>query len=144
MRLYKDGGVDSCFDISAVIYRLLLLFLEKTAGFSGKEERGALVQLLDPFLEDHITEKITLESMADQCHLAPAYFCRRFHKETGLSPMQYLMKKRIETAKFYLLYTNEKVSVIAEKLGFYDSKHFSFCFGKVVGMPPTKYRSKNM
>lgn len=144
MEMYRSKDAAGCFGISAAIYQMLLLFLKKTVADTGEKEKYALQKTMDAFLEEHIAEKITLEQMAEQWHLAPAYFCRRFRKETGLSPMAYLMEKRLEMAKFYLLYTNERIFAIAEKLGFYDQNHFAFCFGKAVGMSPTKYRERGM
>lgn len=142
---YESDSVGACFANSANIYQILLLFLEKTLRSGAKESSflSPLTKQLDPFLSNHINEKITLPMMAEQCHLNPSYFCRRFRSETNLTPMQYLMQKRIELAKYSLLYTQNPMSQIAENLGFYNQNHFSFCFLKAVGISPTQYRRQN-
>lgn len=142
---YETDSRGSCFAISAGIYQLLLLFLEKTMrdGMHGSAFLSPLTRELDPFLNAHIKEKITLEMMAEHCHLNPSYFCRRFRAETKMTPMQYLMQKRIELAKYYLLYSHDKMSVISWELGFYDQNYFSSCFSRATGLSPSEYRSRN-
>ena len=142
---YESDSIGSCFTNSANIYQILLIFLEKTLVSGTKESSfiSPLTKQLDSFLNDHINEKITLKMMSEQCHLNPSYFCRRFRSETNMTPMQYLMQKRIELAKYSLLYTQDPMSQIAEKLGFYDQNHFSFCFLKATGVSPTQYRKQN-
>lgn len=142
---YEDDSRGSCFEISGNIYQLLLLFLEKTMrdDTRGSAFLSPLARELDPFLNAHIREKITLEMMAEHCHLNPSYFCRRFRAEIKMTPMQYLMQKRIELAKYYLLYSQDKMSVIAQELGFYDQNHFSSCFSRATGSSPSEYRRKN-
>ena len=135
---YESDSQNAFFKISADIYQILMLFLKASVSPCGP--KSSLVRTLDPFLLRHIGEKITLEMMAEHCCLCPQYFCRRFRKETGMTPMQYLTKKRIELAKYYLLYTDEKISWIADTLGFYDANHFSLCLSQTAGTTPSKYR----
>lgn len=142
---YRTDSMGSCFTISSGIYQILLLFLEKSMRSDTKENPflSPLSRELDFFLNEHIKEKVTLEMMAKHCHLNPSYFCRRFRAETNMTPMQYLMQKRIELAKYYLLYSSDKISAIARELGFYDQNHFCCCFTRETGMPPSKYRIQN-
>ena len=117
-----------------------MIFLESFIKTSEGYFNMPLAKKLNSFLEQHMGERITLEQMADFCHFNQSYFCRRFLKETGVTPMQYLQKKRIEGAKFLLLNTNYKLSYISQELGFYDQNHFSYCFKKETGISPTAYR----
>lgn len=142
---YESDSIGSCFTNSANTYQLLTIFLEKTIRTSTRETIyiSPLTKQPDSFINEHIREKITLQMMAEQCHLNPSYFCRRFHSETNMTPMQYLMQKRIESAKYYLIYTQEQMSMISEELGFYNQNHFSVCFLKATGLSPTQYRKQN-
>lgn len=141
---YESDSQGSCFAISANIYQVLVLFWEKImrSNMNDRNFFSPLTRELDSFLNVHIREKITLEKMAEYCHLNPSYFCRRFRVETKMTPMQYLMQKRIELAKYYLLYSREKIASIAFECGFYDQNHFSSCFSRIVGMSPSEYRRK--
>lgn len=142
---YESDSSGSCFSNSSNIYYLMTVFLEETIR-SGSQKTISLSPLtreLDSFLNEHIKEKITLKRMAEQCHLNSSYFCRRFHAETNMTPMQYLMQKRIELAKYYLIYTQKQMSLISEELGFYDQNYFSLCFLKATGLSPTQYRKQN-
>lgn len=141
--IYRKEGMDSYLEISENIYKSLMIFLEQKKQLESKPQM-ILEKELNVFLDDHIGENITLEMMAEVCHLNPSYFCRRFKKEMNMTPMQYLLEKRIETAKFFLIYTNDKIATISKNLGFYDQNHFSFSFKKATGMSPTTYRKKKM
>jgi len=141
--IYQQDNIGYCMEFSANVYRILLTILKRIMETNAEDISSPLTMQLEPFLKEHIKEKITLEMMAEQCHLNPAYFCRRFRAETNRTPMQYLMEKKMELAQYYLLYTNEKISTIAEMLGFYDQNHFSFRYSKATGMSPSEYRKKN-
>ncbi len=140
---YQADNIGYCLEFSANVYQILLTILRSIMEAHAEDLFSPLTMQLEPFLKEHIGEKITLEMMAGHCHLNPAYFCRRFRAETNQTPMQYLMEKRIELARYYLLYTNEKISAIAKTLGFYDQNHFSFRYTKITGMSPSEYRKQN-
>ena len=140
--LYKKEGDDATFEISAIIYRALMIFMERSVNFTRGNFVSSLKKELNSYLEEHIGENITLKQMADICYLNPSYFCRRFLKETGTTPMKYLQRKRIERAKFFLLNTHHKIAYISQELGFYDQNHFSYQFKKETGMSPTEYRKQ--
>ena len=53
---------------------------------------------------------------------------------------EYIVKTRINEAKKLLVNTNETILVIAEEVGYKDSKYFSQLFRKVVGIKPAIYR----
>lgn len=129
--------------ISVNLYQIIIFFLENTLSFCIHEGPSPLEKQINKYINDHLDEKITLEILANQCHLNPSYFCRRFHAETNMTPIKYVMNKKIEQSKYYLLYTNYSISVIAQKLGFYDQNHFSFCFSKEIGCSPSSFRKQN-
>ncbi|MBR0288235.1 MAG: helix-turn-helix domain-containing protein, partial [Selenomonadaceae bacterium] len=61
-------------------------------------------------------------------------------KETGLSPIQYMMQRRIGEAQSLLVETSLPIQEIEFRLGFNDSAHFSKMFKKHVGVTPKEYR----
>jgi len=140
---YQPYNTGSSIELSSNVYRILLMILKGIMENDAADSVSPLILQLEPFLAEHINEKITLEMMAEKCHLDPAYFCRRFRSETNKTPMQYLMEKKVEIAQYYLLHTNEKISAIAEALGFYDQNHFSFRYKKATGLSPSEYRKRN-
>lgn len=92
------------------------------------------------YVDEHFREKIVLEKVADLVGLHPIYLSTVFKKEIGMNFSEYIVKTRINEAKKLLVNTNETILVIAEEVGYKDSKYFSQLFRKVVGIKPAIYR----
>jgi AraC-like DNA-binding protein len=78
--------------------------------------------------------------LADYVKLNPSYLSRLFKKETGISISTYIQKRKIETAKNMLKYSNHTTSQIASILAFPTQSYLIKVFRKQVGMTPKKYR----
>lgn len=72
-----------------------------------------------------------------RCHLS-----HRFREHTGLSPAEYLMRRRLEKAMNTLRSSHESVADIAERCGFSSGDHLSHVFREKVGTTPTKFRKE--
>ena len=92
------------------------------------------------YVEAHLHEKQSLEEIAEYADLAPAYLSALFHRETGMTLSDYILMRRIQTAKNMLKYTNQKVAEIAEILAFSDASHFQKVFKRETGLTPNQYR----
>lgn len=69
-------------------------------------------------------------------------FNRIFKKETGQTPAEYALRRRIYRAIYLLRYSRESLTHIAQNLGFYDSAHFTKCFKKITKISPTAFIKK--
>ena len=65
--------------------------------------------------------------MADELHLNPSYLYQIFKKETKRSFSQYLNQVRTKHAQKLLLYTDDTINEISEKVGFNNTNYFSKC-----------------
>lgn len=95
------------------------------------------------YIEENFHKKITLESLADKCFLSGRQLSRLFDKVYGKSPIDYLLNYRLTTAYLYLMTTDESISAIAKKCGFYDESHLTKLFSKHYGFLPGKVRKKD-
>jgi AraC family transcriptional regulator len=93
------------------------------------------------FIETHYQQKITLELLAAQVNMSVYHFARRFKKEIGYAPYEYLLKTRIGQAKILLKKTGMPVKAVAYEAGFSNESGFVFYFHKNVGMTPTQFRN---
>ena len=93
------------------------------------------------YIEENYDTKITLEILAEKCFLSGRQLSRLFDKVYGKSPSMYLVNYRLTTAYLYLMTTEESVSSIAKKCGFYDESHLSKMFLKRYGFLPSKGRN---
>ena len=84
---------------------------------------------------------ITVSECADFCQMSKAHFSRFFKQITGMPPIQFVLKIRIDRAKELLDFTDKPIAEIAEASGFPDQNYFARTFKKITGMSPTQYRN---
>lgn len=94
------------------------------------------------YIEQHYMENITVEKLAGLGYMSKTTFNRRFKKELGITPIEYLIEVRIKMAKLMLKRKENPMTDIAMRCGFGSSAHFSACFQKNVGLSPTEYRDR--
>lgn len=94
------------------------------------------------FIREHHAEELTLGQVAAAVHISIFYFCKLFHKVTGLTFTEFVSRTRTENAKNLLLNRNLRISEIAYNVGFQSLTHFNRVFKKVVGLSPTDYRQQ--
>jgi AraC family L-rhamnose operon transcriptional activator RhaR len=84
----------------------------------------------------------TLTELAAALHLAPGYLVRLFKSATGLPPMAYLSRHRVEVAAARLLHTDDSISRIGESVGWPDQNYFARRFRAHYGLSASAYRSR--
>ncbi len=96
-------------------------------------------------IEQRVIEGLFPEvsEVAKEVGMAPQYFSRTFKELTGLSPMAYFQRRRVQHASWLLLNANSSVTEVAHELGFYDAAHFSRLFKRYQGMAPRAYRKRH-
>ena len=95
------------------------------------------------FMVGHLDGDPTIAELAKECRLSAGYFARAFRQSTGLSPHQFLMRKRIERSQELLLCGELDLADIAMICGFMDQSHFTRVFGKFEGHSPGKWQRLN-
>ncbi|MBS5145189.1 MAG: AraC family transcriptional regulator [Butyricicoccus pullicaecorum] len=125
----------------------VLLMVEQALDLHGKQERNqieqkneTLIRQITEYLDHHYTESLSLAEIAKHMHISTSYLSHIFKRETGLSPIQYVIHRRIGEAQSLLMETNLPVHVIEERLGFGSSCHLTSMFKKYVGIAPREYR----
>ena len=99
--------------------------------------------LVRRYIDNHFKESLTLEQLAGLAHLNKYYLAHTFRREFGVSPINYLISRRIEESRFLLRETDHSLSLIAQMLGFSSLSYFSQCFRRAQGISPTEYRKQN-
>lgn len=93
------------------------------------------------FITERYKEQLTVNGIAEHTAISPSRFAHLFREHTGMTPMQFLERRRMERAQQLLLSTRTPVWEIAEKVGFVNEFHFSTRFRKMTGQSPREYRS---
>jgi AraC family transcriptional regulator len=92
------------------------------------------------FINDNLSADPSISDIADKCGLSSSYFSRAFKRESGFSPHQWLMKKRVERAKELLRKSDLHLAEIAQICRFVDQSHFARVFSKIEGCSPGCWR----
>lgn len=92
------------------------------------------------YIENHFQEKITLDDLADRYALSKSHFSREFKKFLGYSPIEYLIKMRMNFAKSLLQFSSLSIEEIAYACGMNGANHFTQLFKKTESITPSAYR----
>jgi AraC family L-rhamnose operon transcriptional activator RhaR len=93
-------------------------------------------------MESRVAYPWTLTEIAAELHLAPGYLVRLFKSATGLPPMAYLSRLRVELAAARLLHTDQPINRIGESVGWPDQNYFARRFKSHYGLSASTYRSR--
>lgn len=97
--------------------------------------------LLDSFIRDNLSEPLRLEDLASLANLPPKQFLGAFKKLFGVTPTQYIIRTRVEAARYLLRDRKRDITDIALSTGFSSHAHFSMTFKKHTGVSPSEFRS---
>lgn len=146
VHLDQDKSPGNIFETNAIIRLLLSVFFRD---YDHPQLSNALHGLrrfegvLD-YIRENLDAPVTIRQLAEIANLNPTYFSNLFSKLIGLSPIQYINKKRVEEAQKRLLSTDDTLYQIARHIGFADEYYFSRLFKKTVGISPDHYRKQNV
>lgn len=98
------------------------------------------VDLITAYIDQHFTEKLTLDSLASICHGSPYHMHRTFKKIKGITPVEYIQQVRVHAAKKNLIQTNKAIGDIAISVGMTNTPYFITLFKKKTGLTPAQFR----
>jgi AraC-like DNA-binding protein len=117
------------------------LKMEWENSIKGKSPKlKELIHIAVSYINNNFERDISLGDIAKYVFLSPSYFTRAFKEEVGMSPINYLLKVRVERAKELLVETSMKISEIALSVGFSNQQRFNEIFKKYAGTSPLQYK----
>lgn len=105
-------------------------------GLTPSQERRAKA-----LIDADLTGDLSLIRLAAECGLSSGHFSRAFRRSTGLSPHQWLLRRRVELARELLARADLTLAEIAVACGFADQSHFTRVFRQQVGTTPGNWRN---
>jgi AraC family transcriptional regulator of arabinose operon len=135
------GDSNSFFTQAALAFHRMAAAIHAAAR-SQEDSLPPEAARLKRWLDRRIYEKAEISEFAAHIFRSPSQAIRIFKKQFGTTPYDYLLGKRIETAKLLLRNTNLPVKEIAYRLNFADEHYFSNYFKKRAGTSPAKYRGR--
>lgn len=112
-----------------------------SSGPDGSDELRQLSMVLD-HIRDHLSDPLTLDDIASATGLSTFQVGQRIKRLFGISPYQYIIRCRIDTARHLLSTSDRALSEIALSCGFSDQSAFTRQFKRSVGIPPKSYRQQ--
>jgi len=109
-------------------------------GQKGHEDEP--IRQAQAFIEENVTEKISVDELASKFAIGRRNFERRFKKATNNTPVEYIQRVKIEAAKKSLESGRKNVNEVMYDVGYSDAKAFRSVFKKVTGLSPTEYKGK--
>lgn len=94
------------------------------------------------YVQTHYSERITLQELADAAGYSVYYFCKLFKEITQLTPMQYVVRYRLEQSKKRLLLSDDPAETVMLEAGFHNYSYFWRAFKEIYGLSPQAYRKK--
>lgn len=95
------------------------------------------------YIHTHITDPLSLSSLAELCGYTEYYFSRKFKKEVGLTPSEFINQSKIMRAKLLLKNTTASIEEISQQLRFSSRSYFSAVFLDIAGVSPSTYRKNS-
>lgn len=105
----------------------------------NKAKDKGVIAAVKSYINENFANQIDFEKLANSLFYSYDYLRHYFKAQTGNGLKEYVLIKRVEYAKF-LLATDQSVSSIAKKCGFYSEAHFSTAFKKICGVSPRQYK----
>ena len=135
-----QGSPDKSY-VNALFIDYFYTVMRQNTGLVIREsaEKSRISEICS-FLEQQIYTKSTIEDTAAFFKLSPRRLHQIFTAETGISPKQYLQKKKLEEGYRLIVQTSLPVGKIAYMLGFNSPYHFSNAFKKTFNATPTEVR----
>lgn len=159
--IYTNGGaysflnlviylVEKYYDRQTAIYcsKIFQIEIDRNSQsafsiFTGQKIHDDNVVLgAQDFIEKNYSDKISIELLSTKFNVGRRNFDRRFVKATGVTPLDYLQRVKIEAAKKSLENTRKTVNEVMYEVGYNDTKAFREVFGRITGMSPINYKSK--
>ncbi len=142
----SDAYIQKC-DLLTSIDKITELEFHMIYDYTERVEKIRIGKNPDKFILDvsnyvqkHLSEPISIESMAKELYFSRTYLASKFKEETGMTLTTFILTAKIEEAKRLLRYTDKSITNIAFYLGFSSQSHFSNVFSKYAKTTPNEYR----
>lgn len=134
----SGGGTRYISENIAVIF---LKIAQRLSKFDNEEPaKSQIAERIKSYIDNMTNFETTLDEIIRNVYCSKCHAIREFRSEYGITPYEYMLRKRFSAAAAMLKNTALPVANIAEKTGFCDAHYFSGCFKKRFGVSPSAYR----
>lgn len=128
----------------AISEKIAIVFLKIIQKIADAENKKPISESIGEKIKSYIDNindyNINLEEISKYVYCSKSHAIREFRSKYGITPYEYILRKKFYAAKAMLKNTSLQIGDISEKTGFCDSHYFSYCFSKRFGISPSDYR----
>lgn len=138
-----EGSLETCHHLTLALLSKLLLVIRKYCDMAGDTvhtRTDIIVAQVKSYINTHFDEPFTLQDISEAIRISPYHLSHVFKAQTGYSPMQYTLRRRLGEAQTLLITTKMSITEISVAVGVGNPCHFNTMFSKNIGMTPSKYR----
>ncbi len=137
-----DPGIADQLDLLAWAMIAEALAASESAGYGGENRVGDKILRICNRIAANPAADANITLMAEQYGISRAVFYREWKKICPVSPYRFMLRKRLESARWLLLHSGKSVKEVAESAGFRSAPVFCEIFRKHFGCPPMSFRKK--
>jgi AraC-like DNA-binding protein len=141
LKNYENTPYNEAVLLSSVLRLLILIERYSKSQTNEFTARKDVIKIALDYINEHISESITLNDLSVITHMSKFHFCRIFKQTMGMPTMQYILSTRITLAKRMLRETDMSITEVSENCGFSSIANFSREFKKHTGETPRHYRN---
>jgi len=124
----------------AIFYRLIYQIYEELEQGDIQVFEADVIAMAKQYIKKHYSEAISIQDMCGVLGISYSHFHRKFKQQTGKSPQEYIINKRLKEARKLLEESHASIREIAYYTGFQDERNLQRMFSKNIGMAPHTYR----
>lgn len=140
LNLKYENAIGSTYRITSVLYEILSE-LTRDVGFTANSKDNRIIESAEYMRQNFWNPELSIEKMAIQACVSPAYYRREFNRVYGTSPKDYLDTLRIQYAKSLLETGYFSQKEIAWRCGYTDVGYFRTVFKRKIGKSIKQYLS---
>jgi AraC-like DNA-binding protein len=135
-----DGAILGETIVAAIIHRLQGEPESSKLGRQRINMTPRKLAVAQDFIEANLARNIHLDDVAMTLGMSVRHLCRAFRATTGLTPHQYILRRRLESAKSLILAGGLSLEDVAHATGFADRNHMTATFRKILNATPSEFR----
>lgn len=126
--------------VDALVLAVMAAALRGDRPAGAPNDRPAWLERVEQRLHDDFRSRLGIAQLASEVGVHPVHLARVFQAQHGITPGDYLRRRRVEWAASQLASTDVPLRKVAQRAGFADQSHFTRAFKRQVGTTPGRYR----
>lgn len=136
----RDDSIFGNYRAAGYLYDFLIELYRVTSSAATRKITSSAVLKAVDYINANYSSSVTMEQLCLVAGVSEQHLCRLFRSALGSRPMEYVAKRRIQTAKELLNSSDYSVDEISERVGFCSGSYFCKLFKRYEGMTPTEFR----